>query len=157
MSFTSRTKLITLVLLIASLIDLSLVMPHNYISYNNKLYFDYSGPGYDGPRLTWGFGGYEIAQKANTLQNAQSLKVLSDYVGFGVFFIGRNERVNKRMTEGYIKQFDYLCLSSVGKSFIESWGGMTYPALQYYSQPVDSAVFHIGNEKNGYVKLVKVN
>jgi len=156
-NFTSRTKIITLVLLIVSLIDIMLVMPHNYITYNNKLYFNYSGPGYSGPHLTWGFGGYEIAQKANTLQNARNLKVLSDYVGFGVFFIGQNERANRRMTNKYIKQFDYLCLTSVGKSFIESWGGMTYPALQYYNQPIDSAIFHIGNEKCGYVKLVKVD
>ena len=104
-------------------------------------------------------GGYELAQKANQIPGAGKLKVLSDYHGFGHFFIGKNFYMTQRevMTNNYLKQFDYLCLSSSGRAQKEQWHWMTTPLRQYYEQPIDGAVFHIGSLERGYFKLVKVD
>ncbi|MDO9263705.1 MAG: glycosyltransferase family 39 protein [Desulfosalsimonadaceae bacterium] len=124
-----------------------------YISYKNPTEFS----SFTNPGVSWGQGGYEIAQVANRLQNAKKLKILADYEGFSEFFMGAGSRYRyrRKLTENYIRQYDYLCLSSSGGRQITAHKAMTQDLKKYYEQPVKDAVCYIGNEK-GYVKLVSI-
>ena len=124
-----------------------------YISYKNPTEFS----SFINPGVSWGQGGYEIAQVANRLQNAKKLKILSDYEGFSEFFMGAGSRYGyrRKLTESYIQQYDYLCLSSSGDRQITAYKAMTPDLKKYYEQPVKDAVCYIGNEE-GYVKLVSI-
>jgi len=149
-----KPKILIPVFLILALIDIVLFTPLSYLDYSNDKYFKEKGR-----YFSWGMGGYELAQKANQLPNAESLKVLSDYHGFGHFFIGNNTFMtqNNIISNDYIKKFDYLCLSSNGRAQKESWLWMTNSLRQYYDQPLEDAVFHIGSLERGYFKFVKVD
>jgi hypothetical protein len=149
-----KPKVVIPVFLILALIDIVLFTPLSYLDYSNDKYFKERGR-----YFSWGMGGYELAQKANQLPGAENLKVLSDYHGFGHFFIGNNSYMNAKniITNKYINQFDYLCLSSDGRAQKERWLWMTNPLKQYYDQPIEDAVFHIGSLERGYLKLVKVD
>ncbi len=61
----------------------------------------------------------------------------------------------------FLREFDYLCLSSSGRSQIQRRGSakqeyLTDTIVEYYDQPLEGALFFIGNEE-AYVKIVKVN
>jgi hypothetical protein len=125
-----------------------------YISYRNPIVFS----SFIDPGVNWGQGGYEVAQFANRLPNAQQLKILADYEGFLEFFKGTGFRYKHRrkLTNNYIRQYDYLCLSSRGYRQIKRYGVMTQDIKKYYEQPLENAVSYIGN-RNGYVKLVRLD
>lgn len=149
-----KPKIIIPVLLILALVDISLFSPLSYLDYSNDKYFKERGRYY-----SWGMGGYEIAQKANLLPDADNLKVLSDYHGFGHFFVGKNAYMNKSdaISNDYLKNFDYLCLSSSGRKVKETWHLMTPAMKYYYDQSFDDAKFYVGSLERGYVKLVTVD
>jgi hypothetical protein len=125
-----------------------------YISYNNPMEFS----SFINPGVNWGQGGYEVAQFANRLPNAQQLKILSDYEGFSEFFKGAGFRYKHRrkLMEKYIRQYDYLCLSGSGYRQIMRHKHMTQDLKKYYDQPLESSLHYIGNEQS-YVKLVRVD
>lgn len=149
-----KPKIVIPVLLLLALIDIVLFTPLSYRDYSNDNYFKERGR-----YFSWGIGGYELAQKANQLPDAGKLKVLSDYHGFGHFFVGKNSYMNENniITNNYINQFDYLCLSSAGRAQKKRWLWMTNPLKQYYQQSIDDAKFHIGSLEKGYFKLVKID
>jgi hypothetical protein len=145
-------KFVIPTLLAIAFVDIFLFSPLSYMDYSNDKYFKERGRYY-----SWGMGGYEIAQLANQLPEAEKLTVLSDYHGFAHFFVGRNRYMKERPTHAHIRQFDYLCLSSKGKTQKESWMMMTYPLQEYYNMPLEDSVFYVGSLERGYVKLVKVD
>ncbi len=149
-----KPKIVIPVLLLLALIDIVLLTPLSYIDYSNNNYFKEKGR-----YFSWGIGGYELAQMANQLPGAEKLKVLNDYHGFGHFFVGKNFYMNENniITNNYINQFDYLCLSSSGRTQKQRWLWLTKPLKQYYEQSIDDAVFHIGSLERGYFKFVKVD
>jgi hypothetical protein len=150
----SKPKIVIPVLVLLAFIDIFIFSPLSYLSYSNDKYFKEMGPYY-----SWGMGGYELAQMANQMPGAEKLKVLSDYHGFAHFFIGKNFYMDQRevMTNTYLKNFDYLCLSSSGRAQKEQWQWMTNPLKYYYEQPINEAVLHIGSIERGYFKLVRVD
>ncbi len=149
-----KPKIVIPALLMIALVDIILLAPVSYLDYSNDKYFKERGPYY-----SWGMGGYELAQQANHLPEARSLKVLSDYHGFGHFFVGKNNYMNNKtvLTNSYLKKFDYLCLSSSGKNQKEQWHWMTRDLKRYYQEPLADAALSVGSMERGYVKLVKVH
>lgn len=145
-------KLISAITFTILLIDIVIHTPLGYQSYNNNDYFSNCKRKY-----TWGFGGYELAQKSNKIPNMNNAKILADYHGFSHFSLGKVQNMDRRITNNYIKQFDYLCLSSSGLSQKKRWKMTTVPLLEYYNQSLDSAIATIGSEGCGYWKLVKVD
>ncbi len=125
-----------------------------YISYRNPIELS----SFINPGVSWGQGGYEVAQFANRLENAGEMKILSDYEGFSEFFKGAGFRYKHRrkLTENYIVQYDYLCLSSSGYRQIMRHKHMTQDLKKYYDQPLESSLSYIGNEQS-YVKLVRID
>ena len=93
---------------------------------------------------------------------ADELRVLADYEGFKRFFDGATTRYafKNKLAPIFLREFDYLCLSSSGRSQIQRWGSakqkyLTDTIVEYYDQPLEGALFFIGNEE-AYVKIVKV-
>lgn len=125
-----------------------------YISYQNPTEFS----SFINPGVSWGQGGYEIAQCANRLENPDQLQILADYEGFSEFFRGKGSRYQyrRRLTENYLRQYDYLSLSASGGKQLTAHKAMTPDLKKYYDRPLTDAVCYIGNEQ-GYVKLVKVD
>lgn len=140
------------VFLLIAFVDIVLFAPLSFLDYSNDKYFKERGRYY-----SWGMGGYELAQMANQLPNANNLTVLSDYHGFGHFFVGKNRYMTERVTSEHIRQFDYLCLSSSGKRQKERWRMMTYPLLEYYHKPLEDSKYYVGSPERGYFRLIKVD
>ena len=80
-----------------------------YISYQNPTVLS----SFLHPGVHWGQGGYEVAQCANGLGQAEELVVFADYEGFSEFFKGRGYRYlyRRKIDENYIQSYDYLCLT----------------------------------------------
>ncbi|MBC2717647.1 MAG: glycosyltransferase family 39 protein [Desulfobacteraceae bacterium] len=151
--FRRRFYLYLTILFVILALEMLHVAPF-YITYRNPTEFS----SFINPGVNWGQGGYEIAQSVNRLQNAEEMKILSDYEGFAKFFRGAGSRYTYRqkLTENYIRQYDYLCLSSIGYRQIIRYNAMTQDFKKYYEQPLENAVSYIGNKQN-YVKLVRVD
>jgi hypothetical protein len=124
----------------------------NYFHFSNKYYpMAKVENKYDG-----NVGGYELAQKLNAIEGADTLKVLSDTYGFMYYFKGHNTLINKQINRKDILACDYLFLSSFGKKEKKQWNLLPYAIFGYYNTPLDSTYAYLGN-KSHFVKLVKVN
>lgn len=150
--FFRNNKVAIPIFLVLAFADIVMFAPLSYLDYSNDKYFKERGRYY-----SWGMGGYELARMANQLPDAKNLTVLSDYHGFGHFFVGKNSYMMERVTSDHIRQFDYLCLSSSGKSQKERWRMMTYPLMEYYNKPLEESEYHVGSTERGYFRLVKVD
>jgi 4-amino-4-deoxy-L-arabinose transferase-like glycosyltransferase len=114
--------------------------------------------------LQWGhnikadgnYGGFELAQLANKMPNADTMKVLSDTYGFNYFFRGQSDVIRKYTFGKDLNNYDYLFLSSFGRTEKTAWHMVGNYLDYYYRQPLDSAEYSIGDEK-GWVKLVKID
>ncbi len=151
-SYIPRVKIAIVLVVMLCFVETLACTPLSYLFYNNQKVFK------DWERVYhWGFGGYELAQKANKMQGAQQANVLADYHGFSHFFIGKTTHMQRVITEDYLATFDYLCLSNPGRRQKELWKMMTPPYNDYYEIPLDSSVFIIGDKKHGYQRLVKID
>jgi hypothetical protein len=141
---------IVIPMLLFPLTDFGLLKPSGMVFYTNNYYWTNDG------HLLWGFGGYEIAEKANRLPNAEDLKVLVDYHGFAIFFHGDSDFMEKQMTNAVMDDYDYLYLSTAGYRSKVSWDMLSSDLDFYYQLPDDSAVF-VNRDKNTFTRLIKVN
>ncbi len=128
-----------------------------YFYYTNPLNFRHAG------NSNWGFGGYELAQMANRLPNAENLKVISDYPGFNRFFVGKSYWLDQKATPRLLRYFDYVYLSASGEARVLKTLRrrdperivMTDALRAYYNRPGEFSLT-VGRNPNNYVKLVKV-
>lgn len=151
-NYIPRAKLAIVLVVTLLFIELLACTPLSYLYYNNRKVFKDWGRIYH-----WGFGGYELAQMANEMQDAKKANVLADYHGFSHFFIGKTTHMRRVITEDYLATFDYLCLSKPGRKQKIAWRMMTPVLNDYYEIPFDSSVFIIGDKKHGYQRLVKID
>lgn len=109
----------------------------------------------------WGYGGYEAAAYLNTLPNAASLTVWSDYYGVCEFFVGKC--LTAYTFNGNEIQPDYYVLTRRGEarymSRFDRWerlSGLT--AHRYYRQTAIPPIWslEIDDRPGNYVKVFRV-
>lgn len=150
LAFIPKIKWVTIALVLLAVGDLVLLMPTSYVFYSNNRYKNPESI------INWGIGGYEVAEKANEFPNVKNLKVLSDYHGFNSFFDGKSMLMDRVITQEFINNFDYLCVSSSGKSQKTRWKMMTSDLEKYYDTPFEETAAYNGSSTAGYIKLVKI-
>lgn len=149
--FKKQYKVTIVLVFIFSIAEVIIAYP-GYFRYKNSYYpLAKINNKYDGNT-----GGYELAQKLNNIDGADTIKVLSDTFGFMYYFKGENILINNEITHKDILNCDYLFLSTFGKNEKLNWKILPYSIFSYYNQPLDSAFAYKGN-KNSYAKLVKVD
>ncbi len=140
-------------LIVFSLISLLLIRPFyfNYTSNflpKNKLITD-----------AWGYGGYEAAQKLNSLPNPQELTVWSDYYGFCEFFRGKC-LMDYKFDEANFK-IDYYVITRRGEiryNFDNYWlnrGGIQIQKI--YANPDPFWSLFINGRKGNFIKIIKAD
>lgn len=117
----------------------------------------------------WGFGGYELAQKANELPNSTYMHVWADREGFKDFFSGN---YNNRNSGDPFKNanIQYLVLTNGGKKILlkslrmysNNSSGFPYSLetgnlLLKYHEKTPIFEIQINNNPNNYVRLVKID
>ena len=109
----------------------------------------------------WGYGGYEAAQYLNTLPDAESLTVWSDYYGVCEFFVGRC--LTAYTFDGNEIRPDYYALTRRGEarymSRYERWERLSgLVAHRYYRQTAIPPVWslEIDDRPGNYIKVFKV-
>jgi 4-amino-4-deoxy-L-arabinose transferase-like glycosyltransferase len=117
----------------------------------------------------WGYGGYEVAQYANKLPDAQNITVWADREGFNEFYIGKTywRGVDNPFE---LQDVDYLFLTvggeriftqasynwKQGARYFYAYEAANTPIIDYYNKTPIYQI-NIGNNKNNYIKLVRFN
>ncbi len=146
-SFFKKKYIIFALIALLSVIDTATLYPKFYISYRNSGYFTEMKTYY------WSLGGYDLAQELNKLPNAERLKVYADRYSFKHFFKGFTENITDNTKGSKLKKFDYLCLSTAGRSQVP----MSPPLKDYYEMPKDSFKYLVGDKNKWWMGLVKVD
>jgi hypothetical protein len=145
--------IISLSVLIISTISLFFAKPY-YFNYTNFLL-----PEDQSITDAWGYGGYEAAERLNTLPGAENLTVWSDYYGVCEFFKGKCLTDYKFDQKKY--PIDYYVLTRRGKIRYEpNYARLNVEpnvvnALSYYSQKNPVWELFIDNRQQNYVKIYK--
>jgi len=144
-----------------SLISLLRAYPY-YLNYSNFLNFKNVVVS-----ESWGFGGYEVAEYLNSLDQAKDITIWSDREGTNDFFIGKSLwRVTANPFDKTNK-VDYLVLTPVGerifrnslqneKQNLYKQVASSTPLLDYYKKKPEFEILINGNPNN-YIKVVKLH
>jgi 4-amino-4-deoxy-L-arabinose transferase-like glycosyltransferase len=143
-----NTKIIYSLIILIIVIDIVLLFPKYYVFYRNTSY------DIGQKKIAWSVGAYDLALEMNKNIKDINTKVLADRNSFGLFFKGFTQAMfYDKITDSKIKQYDYLCLSSAGYSQVNR----TPPLEDYYETPKDSFLYLKGNDKSGWMGIIKVD
>ena len=162
-TFKFKKTIMTILMLISFLILMN-TSPF-YLLYTNELNVRFASTG-----GMWGFGGYEAAQRMNSLPNAKNLTVWADKEGFENFFVGTAYWRSSHNPFDPRLDVDYLVLTESGSNFFTralnaSKRGergfypsvaSTTPILEYYGRE-PYYEFCIRNNENYCLKIVEIN
>jgi hypothetical protein len=119
---------------------------------------------------SWGMGGYELAQKLNSLPDAENIRVWADREGFNEFFVGKTYWRGRDNPFDSTLEIDYLILSKGGERIfnvalqkyenegegdIYSRLALQTPLMEYYTREADYS-FCMGSEENNCVRAVRL-
>lgn len=105
----------------------------------------------------WGYGGYEAAQRLNSLSNAESLTIWTDYYGVCEFFQGNCITDHEVSPEKY--SIDYYVITRRGKIRYRPGQDGEPNAIQayeyYYSKDTPLWHIYIGGRPENFIKTYK--
>lgn len=120
----------------------------------------------------WGYGGYEMAQKLNSLKNAELINVWTDREGFKEFFVG-NTYWRADVNPLFGEKVDYLVLTTGGKRIFNNLlkkyydpSTLAFYSLHYNDSQISKLLtyydkkplfeFYINKNENNYIRLVPI-
>lgn len=144
--------LLTVLIILISSISLFAIKPFyfNYASFllpKNKLISD-----------AWGYGGYEAAQRLNSLPDAASLTIWADYYGVCEFFQGNCITDYEVSPEKY--SIDYYVITRRGKiryGVGRDGKNNAIKAQEIYSKKKSFWEMNIDNRNDNYIKIFKAD
>lgn len=160
--FRRHIKVLHFILLVLSIFVLLMVKPF-YLNYENKINFNNYVI-----NEAWGFGGYEIAQYLNTLNDSENITIWSDREGVDPFFKGKT--ILRWQGNPYDKnnKVDYLVLTEMGYRMVyigrENYNrGIKNPFTEmcgetplydkYSEEPIKELCLY--NNPNNCIKVIK--
>ena len=161
----AKIKLV-MIIVVANIIILAGTSPF-YLHYTNPLNIHDSVI-----TEAWGYGGYELAQKLNNLEDAKSITVWTDREGFAEFFIG-NTKWRGDANPLSEEDVSYLVLTAGGKRIFnnllnkrDSPSMLTYYSTFYNDSQINRIMkdyekrplfdVYINENKNNYIELIPV-